>query len=83
MPLTRPSTQVTLFSILPMNHYLVGKDKEIAHFNEIIRQVAEESGSEFINHHPHFLDDKGQLGRQYTVDGVHLNGKGMMCGLSR
>ncbi|EMR06517.1 GDSL-like Lipase/Acylhydrolase [Bhargavaea cecembensis DSE10] len=72
-------TKVALFSILPVNHDLVGnsvKDEEINRFNEIIRKVAEESGAEFIDLHPHFLDDKGQLDRQYTVDGVHLNGKG-------
>ncbi|MGM9922441.1 MAG: GDSL-type esterase/lipase family protein, partial [Bhargavaea sp.] len=72
-------TEVTLFSILPVNHDLVGnavRDEEISKFNEIIRQVAEESGSEFIDLHSHFLDDKEQLARQYTVDGLHLNGKG-------
>ena len=72
-------TEVTLFSILPVNHDLVGNavsDEEISKFNEIIRQVAEESGSEFIDLHSHFLDDKEQLARQYTVDGLHLNGNG-------
>ncbi|WP_269447385.1 GDSL-type esterase/lipase family protein [Bhargavaea cecembensis] len=72
-------TEVTLFSILPVNHDLVGnavRDEEISEFNEIIRQVAEESGAEFIDLHSHFLDGQGQLDRQYTVDGLHLNGKG-------
>ncbi|WP_424236969.1 GDSL-type esterase/lipase family protein [Bhargavaea ginsengi] len=72
-------TEVTLFSILPVNHDLVGnsvKDEEISRFNEIIRKVAEENGAEFIDLHSHFLDDKSQLDKQYTVDGVHLNGKG-------
>lgn len=72
-------TELTLFSILPVNHDLVGnavKDEEINSFNEIIRQVAEDQGAKFVDLHPHFLDDKGQLDKQYTVDGVHLNGKG-------
>lgn len=73
------TTELTLFSILPVNHDLVGnsvKDEEINRFNEIIRQVAEDHGAKFVDLHPHFLDDNGQLDKQYTVDGVHLNGKG-------
>ena len=72
-------TEVTLFSILPVNHDLIGnsiRDEEIAKYNGILRKVAEESGADLIDLHPAFLDDKGQLDQRYTIDGVHLNGAG-------
>ncbi|MGN7387344.1 DUF459 domain-containing protein [Sporosarcina sp. SAFN-015] len=72
-------TRLYIQSILPVNYGLFGNEvsnEKINQFNAILQRIAEENGIEFIDLHSSFTDKNGQLDKKYTVDGLHLNGKG-------
>ena len=79
-----PKTQLVMQSVLPTNdqfkpfknHY--GKDDHIRAVNEGLRNLSTERGVGFVDLYPHFLDSAGRLDKQYTNDGLHLNGPGYM-----
>ena len=79
-----PKTQLVMQSVLPTNdqfkpfknHY--GKDDHIRAVNEGLRKLSAERGVGFVDLYPHFLDAAGRLDKQYTNDGLHLNGPGYM-----
>lgn len=74
-----PDTKVFIQSILPiMNIQDLStiSNKDINWTNEKLKKVASEKGYTFINLHPLFLDEKGELKKDLNVDGLHLNGKG-------
>lgn len=72
-------TELFIQSILPVNNGIFGNEvsnKTVKQFNEILRRIADEHGIEYIDLHPSFTDQSGQLDKNFTVDGLHLNGKG-------
>jgi lysophospholipase L1-like esterase len=73
------STTVVLQSILPINnkdfHNTISNEK-VHQFNVVLQKIAEEKGIQYIDLHRHFEDENGQLKKELTVDGIHLNGKG-------
>ncbi len=72
-------TRLFIQSILPVNNGLFGNEvtnEKVKKFNEILRRIADENGIEYIDLHPSFTDKSGQLDKKFTVDGLHLNGKG-------
>lgn len=75
----KDSTTVVLQSILPINnkafHNKISNGR-VHQFNEVLQKIAEEKGIQYIDLHRHFEDEKGQLKKELTVDGIHLNGKG-------
>lgn len=78
-----PATQVVVQSVLPINANLCGKDlcgkqlrAEIEALNQVLQTIATQHGYTFLNLFPLFLDSHNQLSAEYTLDGIHLNGKG-------
>lgn len=79
-----PKTQLVMQSVLPTNdqfkpfknHY--GKDDHIRAVNAGLRQLCTERGVGFVDLYSQFLDSAGRLDKQYTNDGLHLNGPGYM-----
>lgn len=82
--LESPHTQLIMQSVLPTNdefkpfknHY--GKDDHILNVNVGLRQLCMDRGLAFVDLYPRFLDANGKLDKQYTNDGLHLNGAGYM-----
>lgn len=77
-----PQTKLYLQSVMPVNNSLkrykslVGTENKIKSFNEQIKKIAADNGAVYINLWPALSDSKGNLKREYTNDGLHLNGKG-------
>lgn len=73
------STKVILQSILPINNQDYNhtiSNARIDHFNKVLQNIAEENGIQYIDLNRHFEDENGQMKKELTVDGIHLNGEG-------
>lgn len=77
-----PETELYLQSVMPINNSfgrykgLAGKEKTIVRFNDRIKKIAEENGVKYVDLTPYLSDGSGNLKREYTNDGLHLNGRG-------
>lgn len=77
-----PGTRIYLQTLLPVNneftryknHY--NKDDVIKKVNDGLRELAREEEITLIDLHPHFLDEKKKLYKEFTEEGLHLNAKG-------
>lgn len=79
-------TRLFIQSILPVNNGLFGNEvtnEKVNQFNDILRRIADENGIEYIDLHSSFTDKSGQLDKEFTVDGLHLNGKGYEVWIDR
>ncbi len=75
-----PSTVVYVQSILPVDdavHY-TRENQEIIKINERLSELASQKAYVFIDLHSAFRNDKGILDPAYSLDGLHLNGKGYL-----
>ena len=74
-----PETKVFIQSILPVNntftryknHY--NKDEHILAINKELEKLAQTYNVNFIDLHPHFLDEEDRLSKKFTEEGLHLN----------
>ena len=79
-----PKTKVYVQSILPTNNEFKefarhqNKDEHIRAVNKALQQLSLEKGCTYVDLHTTFLDSNGKLDRQYTNDGLHINGYGYM-----
>lgn len=78
-----PKTKVYIENILPFNSELDKtirpiNNKDILNLNNSLKNLSNNSNIFYINLYSLFLDSSGQLDQQYTIDGIHLNGKGYM-----
>lgn len=77
-----PDTKLYLQSVMPINNNfgryrnLRGKEGVIRDFNKKIEEIAEANGAIFIDLQPLLVDNKGNLRKDLTNDGLHLNGRG-------
>ncbi len=79
-----PRTQLIMQSVLPTNdefkpfknHY--GKDERIRAVNTGLQALCADLEVIYVDLYPRFLDGSGKLDKQYTNDGLHLNGAGYM-----
>ena len=75
-----PQTQVYVQSLLPINNqdypYLTLKNEEIISVNQQLEQLAQKFSYQYVDLYSSFINQDNQLDAQYTMDGVHLNGKG-------
>ena len=79
-------TEVYIQSILPVNHDMMINNRRnsrrtteaINDYNEILKDIAETSGGgvKYVDIGKQMMNADGDLDRQYTSDGVHLNGVG-------
>lgn len=77
-----PETELYLQSVMPINNgfkrykNLIGKEKTIKAFNSHIREIADRHGARYVDLWPFLTDSRGNLNREFTNDGLHLNGRG-------
>lgn len=63
-------------SILPVSLYWID-NKKIQEINNLLKALSEDSGAEYLDIFSLFIDDAGQVKKEYLLDdGVHLSNKG-------
>lgn len=78
-----PDTQIYLQSVLPINDKLYNffykkakaTNKDIISLNKHLKDLASEPGVQYIDLSSFFMDNNYQLDKQFSADGLHLNGK--------
>lgn len=79
-----PRTRVYLQSLLPVNNSfnrykkLIGKEQTIRDINTLLVGMAAERGVTYVDLHPLFANDEGNLRPELTNDGLHLLGSGYL-----
>jgi lysophospholipase L1-like esterase len=75
-----PDTEIYIQSLLPNHEELNTKasidNDEIIQINDHLQNLAQEHDAAYIDLYSDFETENGQLAKNYTVDGVHLNGEG-------
>ena len=75
-----PGTALYIQSILPVNESIMFADENIDlsifSFNDNLRLVCKELNVHYVDLYGDFLDEKGEMDRKYTFDGVHLSREG-------
>ncbi len=73
-----PRTEIFVQSLLPINNKKYGKilsNDKIKKMNTELRSLAKNTGVQYIDLYSIFAEND-QLPEKYTVDGIHLTGKG-------
>jgi lysophospholipase L1-like esterase len=83
-----PNAQIVIQSILPHSDEKAtweGRDRlgnipnrRIRYLNRELQDIAEASGVFFLDLHPLFTDERGQLRPELSTDGLHLNEQGYL-----
>jgi lysophospholipase L1-like esterase len=79
-----PKTKVYVQSLLPTNADFTefkrhqNKDANIRSINTGLQKLCAEMRLIYIELYSRFLDNEGKMNRQYTNDGLHINGYGYM-----
>lgn len=79
-----PKTKLIIQSILPTNNEFPefagyqNKDEHIRIVNQQLASYCDLKNIPFVNLYPLFLDTSNKLSKQYTSDGLHLNGAGYL-----
>lgn len=76
-----PNTKFYIQSVIPVNNDLASQwvdPKVIKNFNEEIAQIATENNLTYIDLFSLLANQKDELKREYTFDGIHLSGEGYM-----
>ena len=77
-----PDTKIYLQSLFPVNNIKFKTNRPIETIravNERIKSTADEMHCTFIDLYPLLMNESGDaLDVQYTIDGLHLNGKGVV-----
>ncbi len=84
--LQEESPEITVFvqSILPTNSAFTeyinhqNKGQHIKTINSALEELVPQYGAVYVDLHAIFVDEKGNLDKQYTNDGLHLNGAGYL-----
>lgn len=71
-----PNSRILLLSVLPVRTTNKEFNPRIVQFNAFIRELAERKGADFLDLHPLFLDEAGELKQDYASDPIHLNRNG-------
>jgi lysophospholipase L1-like esterase len=76
-----PKTKIYIESILPFNSEIDKTNRkinnqDISNLDNNLKNLSNNSNIFYIDLYSLFLDSSGQLNPQYTLDGIHLNGKG-------
>ncbi|MBN1637435.1 MAG: hypothetical protein JW866_00595 [Ignavibacteriales bacterium] len=65
-------SEIILTSIFPTLKNEPRPNKRIDRLNEKIYELAQQNDLMYLNLHPHFLTDSGELKEEYSLDGLHL-----------
>lgn len=77
-----PESELYLQSVMPVNNSfrryknLLGREKVIPQLNKKIQEIAESEGATYIDLWQFLADKNGNLSKEFTNDGLHLNGRG-------
>jgi lysophospholipase L1-like esterase len=75
-----PRTQLLVHSILPINTRKLFVEEEINSkiylINHQVKALCEIQKVPFLDIHPDFLNEEGEMNEKYTYDGVHLSEAG-------
>jgi lysophospholipase L1-like esterase len=78
--LKTPETRLVVQSILPVNRHKLFIEKsvntKIYQVNLRLKTVCESKNMIFLDIHPDFLNDEGEMNEKFTYDGVHLTEAG-------
>lgn len=80
-----PCTKIYVQSVFPVDHKKLADNARcrrrtsaaIMAFNTGLRELADETGCEFVDTYSVFADGNGEMDYECTYDGLHLNGAGM------
>ena len=82
-----PKTQIVVQSILPHGGEATWEKREkllaipnsrIRQLNQQLQSIAAKEGVKYLNLHPLFVNQQGQLRRELTTDGLHLSPQGYL-----
>lgn len=79
-----PKTKLIVQSLIPTNADFTefkrhqGKDDHIRNVNSALERLCKIQNIRYVDMYSKFLDSEGKLSRQYTNDGLHINGYGYM-----
>lgn len=73
-----PRTKIYIQSLLPTRDIPDRSNNDIIALNNTIKEIANNSSVVFIDLFKTFSDSDGQLKREFTLDGLHLNAKGYL-----
>jgi len=73
-----PKTKVYIQSVLPVDDkvHVLRPNKSILEINAALKNLSKKEGLVYIDLFPIFSNPEGQLSKTYSIDGLHLNGKG-------
>jgi lysophospholipase L1-like esterase len=73
-------TKLLVQSILPINSHKLFIEKslntKIYEINLLLKSICQNKNVIYIDIHPDFLNDEGEMDEKYTFDGVHLSDAG-------
>jgi Lysophospholipase L1 and related esterases len=75
------STTIYVQSLLPINKDILKtttKNEEIINLNKELAKLCDSYGVKYIDLYPLFVVDNNKLNPEYTVGGLHVNGKGYL-----
>jgi lysophospholipase L1-like esterase len=72
---SHPQAQIITYSVLPTRSGIVSSDR-VQQINLALANITRQEGANFIDLQPIFADAQGQLRRELTTDGLHLNARG-------
>lgn len=70
-----PQTRIILQSILPTRFPAIPNSR-IRNLNKQLAKIAAEEAVSYLDLQPYFTDEQGNLRRELTTDGLHLNPRG-------
>lgn len=79
-----PTTKLYIESVLPMTPYhhgpahYVSKCKQVPLINDGLKVMAKEMGLTYVDLYTAFVDDKGEMKKELTNDGLHLMAPGYL-----
>ncbi len=78
-----PETQIVLQSVLPTSKKNAYLNENVDKLNALAKELAEKSGTIYLDLHPTMEDEKGELKDEFTGDGVHLTPAGYAAWLQK
>ena len=72
---THPQAQIIVYSVLPTRLQALPTIR-IQQINRALQAIAPQEGASYVDLHPLFADGQGNLRREFTNDGLHLNWRG-------
>lgn len=69
-----PSVKVVVQSILPTRSDPTRPNDRIRALNESLKTLSANHQCQYLDLHPYFADERGELSASFTLDGLHLNG---------